>query len=140
MVPLAPLPVDADDARAGCAGAVHIAGRDGSRACENWQGRLPCGCDGDVCRHAVLHGGCGMMRVAVLGLMGLSACTAPQIDPARAADRCEERARAAQGPTGSVTFGANSNTGPFTRPRSASRPTICAGLIPMRSMIAVSLN
>lgn len=55
-----------------------------------------------------------MMRVAVLGLMGLSACTAPQIDPARAADRCEERARAAQGPTGTVTFGANSNTGSYT--------------------------
>ena len=47
-------------------------------------------------------------------MMRGAACAAPPIDPALAADRCEERARAAQGPSGSVTFGANSNTGPFT--------------------------
>lgn len=35
------------------------------------------------------------------------------MNAADAADRCEARARAANGPTGSVTVGANSNTGPF---------------------------
>lgn len=39
------------------------------------------------------------------------ACT--PISPERAADRCEERARAAQGPSGSVTVGTNSQSGPF---------------------------
>lgn len=33
------------------------------------------------------------------------------MDPLRAAEICEERARAAQGPTGSITFGANSRSG-----------------------------
>ena len=33
------------------------------------------------------------------------------MDPLRAAAICEERARAAQGPTGRITFGANSRTG-----------------------------
>lgn len=54
-----------------------------------------------------------MIRFAVV-LLALSACGA-KMDPARAADQCEERARAAQGPTGSVTIGSNSNTGPFTK-------------------------
>lgn len=40
-----------------------------------------------------------------------SACT--PISPERAADRCEERARAAQGPEGSISIGANSNSGGF---------------------------
>ncbi len=35
------------------------------------------------------------------------------MDPERAAQLCEERARAAQGPTGSVTIGASSDDGPF---------------------------
>jgi hypothetical protein len=53
------------------------------------------------------------MRPVVIVLMfaGLAAC-AP-ISPERAADRCEERARAAQGPEVGVTIGTNSNSGPF---------------------------
>ncbi|MDA9208216.1 hypothetical protein N9O61_04945 [Octadecabacter sp.] len=43
----------------------------------------------------------------------MSACEAPPVSPERAAQICEERARAAQGPTGGVTVGTNSNTGAF---------------------------
>ena len=49
----------------------------------------------------------GIILCAVL----LSACS--PITPERAADRCEERARAAQGPEVGMTVGANSNSGPF---------------------------
>ncbi len=53
-----------------------------------------------------------MMRFAIVGCVILaSACT--PITPERAADRCEERARAAQGPEVGATVGANSNSGPF---------------------------
>jgi hypothetical protein len=47
-------------------------------------------------------------------LLVLTACNAPQISPERAADICEAQARAAQGPTGRIAIGTNSNTGPFT--------------------------
>jgi hypothetical protein len=52
------------------------------------------------------------MRRAVALLLLLAACDTP-VDPERVARQCEERARAAQGPTGSVTVGANSEDGPF---------------------------
>ena len=53
-----------------------------------------------------------MIRLAVLlGAALVTACT--PISPERAADRCEERARAAQGPQVGLTLGANSNSGPF---------------------------
>ena len=42
----------------------------------------------------------------------VAACDIP-VDPARAADDCEARARAAQAPESRITLGANSNTGPF---------------------------
>ena len=48
----------------------------------------------------------------VLPLLALMGCDIP-VDPARAADICEERARGAQAPEGDVTIGANSNSGPF---------------------------
>lgn len=51
------------------------------------------------------------MRWAAGLLLGLAACGT--VSPERAADRCEERARAAQGPTVGLTLGANSNSGPF---------------------------
>jgi len=44
----------------------------------------------------------------------LTACDPVPMSPERAAQICEEQARAAQGPTGSVTFGVNSRTGPYT--------------------------
>lgn len=51
------------------------------------------------------------MRWAAGLLFALAACG--PVSPESAADRCEERARAAQGPTVGLTLGANSNSGPF---------------------------
>ena len=54
------------------------------------------------------------MRFALLSLpIVLAACAAQPVDPERAAQQCEERASAAMGPTGGVTIGVNSNSGPF---------------------------
>ena len=51
-----------------------------------------------------------MMRIAIaLSFVLAAACT--PMTPERAADRCEERARAAQGPEVGVTVGANSSSG-----------------------------
>lgn len=50
--------------------------------------------------------------VACLAL--LAACTPVPLSPEDAARVCEQRARAAQGPTGSVTFGINSRDGART--------------------------
>jgi len=53
-----------------------------------------------------------MKNLAILALpVALIACTT--VSPERAADKCEERARSAQGPEGQVTVGANSNSGGF---------------------------
>ena len=49
--------------------------------------------------------------IALMGVAGLAACT--PMTPERAAERCEERARAAQGPEIGMTIGANSESGPF---------------------------
>lgn len=43
----------------------------------------------------------------------LSACAPLPVDPEAAAQDCEARARAALGPTGSVTLGVNSQTGGY---------------------------
>lgn len=54
-----------------------------------------------------------MMRSAlVLSVLALAGCEVPPVSPERAAALCEDRAREAQGPTGRVSVGANSNTGP----------------------------
>lgn len=54
-------------------------------------------------------------RVIWVGLaLGVAACTPPLLSPERAADICEDQARAAQGPTGNVTVGANTSDGPFS--------------------------
>lgn len=55
----------------------------------------------------------GLRLVGVLGLLALTACGAPLLSPEQAALVCEERAREAQAPTGSVTVGTNSRTGGF---------------------------
>ncbi len=47
----------------------------------------------------------------VAAALGLAAC-AP-ISPERAAERCQERARGAEGPQAEVTVGINSRTGGF---------------------------
>lgn len=49
---------------------------------------------------------------ALISCVMLAACDVP-VSPERAADFCEDRARAAQGPTGGVTIGTNSRTGGF---------------------------
>lgn len=56
-----------------------------------------------------------MRPVRVLLLVPLMGCELPPVAPERAVAICEERARAAQGPTGGVTVGANSNSGAFSR-------------------------
>ncbi|WP_342068892.1 hypothetical protein [Yoonia algicola] len=53
-----------------------------------------------------------MRRMAILlSAVLVTACT--PMTPQRAADICEERARAAQGPEIGLKLGANSETGPF---------------------------
>lgn len=47
----------------------------------------------------------------LLAMTGLASCG--EISPERAADRCEERARAAQGPEVGLTVGTNSVSGAF---------------------------
>ena len=57
-----------------------------------------------------------MLRVFLplaAGAMLLAACEPVPVDPEQAALQCEQRARGAQGPTGSVTIGASSEDGPF---------------------------
>jgi hypothetical protein len=53
----------------------------------------------------------GLLLIAGAGL--LAACEPVPVDPERAARDCERRAQAAQGPTGEITLGANSQDGPF---------------------------
>lgn len=53
------------------------------------------------------------MRYIALGIALIVAAGCSPITPERAADRCEERARAAQGPQIGLTLGANSESGPF---------------------------
>jgi len=50
-----------------------------------------------------------MTRLLILALLGLSACG--PISPQRAADRCEERARAAVNPVREIGVGVNSDRG-----------------------------
>lgn len=51
--------------------------------------------------------------LAIFAYCALAACTPQPISPERAAEICEDRARAAQGPTGRVSVGTNSNSGGF---------------------------
>jgi hypothetical protein len=53
------------------------------------------------------------LLLAILVLSGAAACTPGLTSPELAAQRCEERARAAQGPTGTATIGVNSESGGF---------------------------
>lgn len=52
-----------------------------------------------------------MRPVLIIAAMSLAACA--EMTPERAADRCEERARAAQGPEIGLVMGVNSNSGAF---------------------------
>lgn len=48
----------------------------------------------------------------IVAVAALASCGAP-VSPERAAERCEKRARAAQGPTGGITVGTNTKSGGF---------------------------
>ncbi len=50
----------------------------------------------------------------ILAMCLVGACAATPPTPEEAAQRCEERARAAQAPTGGVSVGVNSDTGVST--------------------------
>lgn len=55
-----------------------------------------------------------MVRVSVLAVgTALIVAACGPVSPERAAEICEEKARAAQGPTGRVSVGVNSEDGPF---------------------------
>ncbi len=53
------------------------------------------------------------LPIALLLILALTGCATPYLTPERAAQICEVRARAAQGPTGSITLGVNSRSGPL---------------------------
>ena len=50
----------------------------------------------------------------LLSTIVLAGCEPRVLTPEEAAQQCEQRARAAQGPTGAVTLGVNSNSGPYS--------------------------
>ena len=54
----------------------------------------------------------GTLKRALVLILLLSACEPTFMSGEQAADICEKQARAAQGPTGSVTIGMNSQSGP----------------------------
>jgi hypothetical protein len=70
-----------------------------------------------------------MMALLVVALAG---CTPRPVDPERAAQQCEERARAAQGPTGSMTVGINSRSGPSVGASVGLTSDFLAGRDPMQ--------
>jgi len=75
-----------------------------------------------------------MIRTSLATLtmtLALGACTLPPPDPEIVARQCEDRARAAQGPTGSVTLGTNSRSGPFARTEIILSSDFLAGRDPM---------
>jgi hypothetical protein len=73
------------------------------------------------------------MRMVWLAISfgALAACAAPAVSPEVAADRCEQRARGAQAPTGGITFGVNSNNGAFTEARIGVTSDFLAGTDPV---------
>jgi hypothetical protein len=75
------------------------------------------------------------MRVAVamgVALALLAGCEPLPMSPEQAAEFCEERARAAQGPTGSVTVGVNSRSGPSVGATVGVTGDFLAGRDPMQ--------
>lgn len=61
-------------------------------------------------------------------LAGFAACG--PIPPERAHERCEQRARDAQGPTGKVAIGVNSNSGAFSNAQIGVSTDFLRGLDP----------
>ncbi|MEJ6399016.1 hypothetical protein [Yoonia sp. 208BN28-4] len=71
-----------------------------------------------------------MIRRGVVLLIALAGCTDIPVSPQLLATQCAEQARAALGPTGSVTLGANSNSGPFSRAEIGISSDFIRGLAP----------
>lgn len=72
------------------------------------------------------------MRVSCVFLMlaVLASCGPQVVDPVVAANRCEERARAAQAPTGAIRFGINNRTGATTSAKIGISSDFIQGLDP----------
>lgn len=70
-----------------------------------------------------------MMRLAPLVLL-LAACTDIPVSPQLLAKQCAEQARAALGPTGSITVGTNNRSGPFTSAEIGISSDFIRGLAP----------
>jgi len=71
------------------------------------------------------------LRLWLLLPVVLAGCDPVPMSPQRAADICEDQARAAQGPTGQVTLGVNSQSGPFTEASIGITSDFIAGRSPM---------
>lgn len=68
----------------------------------------------------------------VAALLALGACAPAPVDLERVAQDCEQRARAAQGPTGTVSIGVNSRSGPRVEGAIGVTGDFLAGRDPMR--------
>lgn len=75
------------------------------------------------------------VAMAMLLLAALGGCSPRPVDPERIAQQCEERARAAQGPTGSMTIGINSRSGPSVGASIGMTGDFLAGRDPMQVYI-----
>lgn len=70
------------------------------------------------------------MSFAILVFATLAGCGDGIVDPVRAAEQCEMRARGAQAPTGEVTFGVNNRTGASSSARIGITSDFVRGLDP----------
>ena len=70
-----------------------------------------------------------MARALIVVPLALMGCDM-SVDPIVAADRCEARAQAAQGPSANVTVGTNSETGGFGRGNVSISSDFLRGLDP----------
>lgn len=70
--------------------------------------------------------------LCIIPVLALAACDLPPPDPARVADACEERARAAQGPTGQFTVGTNNRSGGFANASVGITSDFLRGLDPVQ--------
>lgn len=81
-----------------------------------------------------------MKRIALtlVAIATFAACS--PLTPEQAADRCEERARAAQGPEVGLTVGANSNSGGFANGRISISSDALRGRDPLAVYESCVLN
>jgi hypothetical protein len=77
-----------------------------------------------------------LKRLLPAVMLTVAACAPVPVDPEEVAQRCEERARAAQGPTGSVTVGVNSRSGPSVGAAIGVTGDFLAGRDPMQVYVS----